>query len=112
MGLFNNLLDAEARAVKKAVRSLDVADKHMQAKETDKALVEADKARVALEGLDPNTVANLNDYRTAISRTSNICSESEPSFRLIFASHPSDLRRTNNLIVSQGIYNLSFQYPA
>ncbi len=72
MGLFNNLLDAEARAVKKAVRSLDVADKHMQAKETDKALVEADKARVALEGLDPKAVVNLNDYRTAISRISNI----------------------------------------
>lgn len=72
MGLFNSLLDAEARAVKKAVRSLDLADKHMLAKETDKAVAEADKARVALEGLDPKTVANLNDYRTAISRISNI----------------------------------------
>ncbi|OPX59180.1 MAG: lipoprotein NlpI [Methanomassiliicoccales archaeon PtaB.Bin215] len=72
MGLLNSLLDAEARAVKKAVRSLDAADKHLQLKETDKAVAEADKARVALEGLDPKAVVNLNDYRNALSRLSNI----------------------------------------
>jgi len=72
MGLLNSLLDAEARAVKKAVRSLDAADKHLQLKETDKAVAEADKARGALEGLDPKTVVNLNDYRGALSRVSNV----------------------------------------
>jgi len=72
MGLLNSLLDAEARAVKKALRSLDAADKHLQLKETDRAIAEADKARVALEGLDPKTVTGLNEYRAALSRLSNL----------------------------------------
>lgn len=66
------MLDAETRAVKKAVRSLDAADKHLQLKETDRAIAEADKARNALDGLDPKTVVNLNEYRAVLSRLANL----------------------------------------
>ena len=45
MGLFDSLMDSEMRAVKKAMRSLDTADKHLLAKETERAKVEMDKAR-------------------------------------------------------------------
>jgi len=62
------LLDAEVRAIKKAVRSLDAADKHIQAKEAEKAIAEANRAKAALEGLDPKTVSKLDEYRSTLSR--------------------------------------------
>ena len=62
------MLDAEVRAIKKAVRSLDAADKHIQAKEAEKAIAEANRAKAALEGLDPKTVSKLDEYRSTLSR--------------------------------------------
>ncbi|NLX47927.1 MAG: tetratricopeptide repeat protein [Euryarchaeota archaeon] len=72
MGLLNSLLDAEARTIKKAVRSLDAADKYAVSKEADKAMLEAEKARGTLESLDPRSVTGLSAYRNAISRLANL----------------------------------------
>ena len=71
MGFLNSLMDGEMRAVKKALRSLDTADKHLQAKETERAKGEMDKARAQLESLDLKSSAHPDDYRAAVARLSD-----------------------------------------
>ena len=71
MGFFGNLMDGEAKAVRKASRSMDTADKYCESKEIDKARSELAKAKEALDGVDPRSSTNKDELRNAVSRLSD-----------------------------------------
>ena len=70
MGFFDSLADGEARTIKKALKELDGADRHLQSQEAERARGNIDRARGQLEGLELKTCSHPDDYRTAVSRLS------------------------------------------